>query len=155
MTAIASSQFLRISDAAGTAWHRWQSFYAHRSVTLNGQPWLFQPFEASALTIGQTGDEGGVTLELPATPLTLDAAAIAMAQGHVFELFSYEFTPTGTESAPPSSQQLVAQFAGEIVNASANLTGLRLELGSSLAPVGAQIPPRTFTTRLMGKGCRL
>ena len=45
--------------------------------------------------------------------------------------------------------------SGEPVGGSGSLTELRLELGSLLSPVGATIPPRTFSTRLIGAGCRL
>jgi hypothetical protein len=42
-----------------------------------------------------------------------------------------------------------------VVGAGGAFESLRLELGSSLAPVGAQVPPRTFTTRLIGAPCKL
>ena len=44
---------------------------------------------------------------------------------------------------------------GQIVNASNDpITTIKLQLGSSLSPVGAMIPPRTATSRLIGPGMK-
>lgn len=150
MSSVAQSQFLRVFTAAGTTLQRWQSYYANQPRTHAGASWAYLPFEASGITGGQTGDEGGVTITLPAVPAVADAIHLAIADGHRWELSVYQFTP-GLES----QQQLAATFTGEITGASASLTAITIELGSTLSPVGAQIPPRTFTTRLIGKGCRL
>jgi hypothetical protein len=155
MTTFAQCQFLRIFDSVGVTWQRWQNYYAHRSITFQDAAWQFQQFDANGLIAGQTGDEGGVTINMPAFPLVVDALNVAMAQGQLLEVLAYQFIPTGNEASPPASQELIARFTGEIVNASATLTTMQVELGSSLSPVGAQIPPRTLTTRLIGKGCRL
>ncbi len=80
----------------------------------------------------------------------VDAVELAITEGHRWELTIYQFVP-GLEA----QQVLVETFTGEIVGAVATLGGIRIDLGSSLSPVGAQIPPRTLTTNLMGKGCRL
>jgi len=42
-----------------------------------------------------------------------------------------------------------------VVGGGGKLTNVRINLGSALSPVGAQFPPRKFTTAIMGKGCRL
>lgn len=155
MASLAQSQFLRIFDAAGVTYHRWQSYYAYRSVTWESASWIYLPFEAGGITAGQTGDESGITLTMPAVPLVLDAMHQAIALRRLLELRIYSFTPTGPDDVPQLGQTLIATFTGEVVNASASLTSLSVELGSSLSPVGAQIPPRTLTTQLIGKGCRL
>ncbi len=43
----------------------------------------------------------------------------------------------------------------ELVGAGGGFESITLELGSSLSPIGAQVPPRTFSTRLVGVPCRL
>ena len=151
MSSVAQSQFLRVYNQAGTTLHRWQSYYANQALPIaGGGTWIYVPFEASGITGGQTGDESGVTITLPALPFVADAVHLAIAEGHRWELSIYQFTP-GREA----DVQLAATFTGEITGASATLTALSIELGTTLSPVGAQIPPRTFTTRLIGKGCRL
>jgi hypothetical protein len=44
---------------------------------------------------------------------------------------------------------------GEVIGASAGLTTMTWRLGSALSPVGAQFPPRTAITPLIGVPCRL
>lgn len=151
----AQSQFLRIHDPAGATYHRWQNFYAHQTVAWASSSWIYQPFTASGITSGATGDEGGVTISAPASPLVVDALQRAMDSGWLFTLQVYQFDAYDGVTAPLAGQTLVGTFTGEVVNAGGTLTELQLELGSSLSPVGAQIPPRTMTTRLIGKGCRL
>jgi hypothetical protein len=42
-----------------------------------------------------------------------------------------------------------------VVGVSGSFTSIEMELGSSLSPVGAQVPPRTFSTQLIGAPCKL
>lgn len=156
MNQLAQYQLLQIADSAGIVYHRWQKDWPQQVVTHGGEQWSWQQFETAGITGGSTGDEGSVTVTLPAFPLVVDAANLAMALGHQFTILVYQFTPTGLETGPPEDREvLVAQFEGQIINASDQLTMLQLQLGSTLSPVGAHIPPRTMTTRLIGKGCRL
>lgn len=150
MTVVSQSQFLRVYTTAGATLHRWQSYYASTTRQHLGAVWSYLPFEASGITAGQTGDETGVSITLPAFPDVADAVELAIVDTHLWELTIYQFTP-GLEA----QQILVETFTGEIVGAVSTLTGIRIDLGSTLSPVGAQIPPRTLTTNLIGKGCRL
>lgn len=150
----AQSQYLRIYDAAGT-YQRWQSYYANTTVTWDSAAWQYQPFEADGITAGQTGDESGVSVTVPATTLVMEAVTAALANARLVELKIYEFDAILNNSTPQVGQELVAAFAGEVVGARGGFTSITMELGSSLSPVGAQIPPRNLTTRLIGKGCRL
>jgi hypothetical protein len=154
MTTLAQARYLRIYDA-DTTHHRWQSYHVGPAVTWDAEEWDWMPFEAGGITAGLTGDESGVTIVLPALPVPVAALHAAMADGHLLELRIYQFDPTDGDSSPLVGQALIGAFIGKVVNASATLTELKWELGSSLSPVGAQIPPRTMTTRLIGKGCRL
>jgi hypothetical protein len=150
MSTIAQAQFLRIYTTAGTTRYRWQAYFSQTAISLGGGSWTYRPFESSGITAGQTGDEGGVTLTFPALTETVDAIFAAIPAGHLFELTIYSFPPSDF-----AARTTAATFTGEIVGSSATLTSISVELGSALAPVGAQIPPRTITTRLIGKGCRL
>jgi len=152
---LARSQFLRVFDAAGVTYARWQSYHAWTAVTWDSATWQYQPFESSGFTAGLTGDEANVTINMPATPVAVAMVERALAQRHRFELRLYQFTATTSDSSPPGGQTLIASFLGEPVSCSATLTELRLQLGSILVPVAAAIPPRTFTTRLIGVGARL
>ena len=151
----AQAQYLRIYDSGGITYARWQSYYAHTTVTWESAAWQYQAFEADGITSGQTGDESGIAVTLPATSVVLDQIAPAVRKARLVELRLYQFNTLLGNTTPQAGQELIAQFTGEIVSASGGFTTITLELGSSLAPVGAQVPPRTLTTRLIGKGCRL
>ena len=149
----AQAQYLRIYDAAGTTYQRWQSFYSNAIVTWDSASWVYVAFTTSGVASGATGDEGGVTITLPATGVVVQAVNLAMEQGRLFEIKVYEFdTDTAGVVTPHASQTLISTFLGEIANASEQDYQFTLQLGSSLSPVGAQFPPRTLTTRLMGMG---
>jgi phage-related protein len=150
----AQAHYLRTYDAVNT-YQRWQSFYVNQTVTWDGASWEFQPFEINGITAGSSGDEASVTLTLPALPALLTAAFDAKNLQRLVELKIYTFDPSIDDATPQAGQQQLVAFIGQVVDASATLSQISLALGSALAPVGASIPPRTMTTRLIGKGCRL
>lgn len=151
----ALAQYLRIYDAIGTTLHRWVSYYGYRSVTWAGETWEYQQFEADGFTAGASGDEANVTVSAAATPAVSIAFEAAIFDGHFVEMLLYEFNSTGGQVAPPTSQTLIAAFTGQAVGGTSTATRMLLQLGSALSPVGAQFPPRTLTTAIMGQGCRL
>ncbi|NDD44818.1 MAG: hypothetical protein EBZ24_05160 [Synechococcaceae bacterium WB9_4xB_025] len=149
----AQSQFLRIYDAAGITYQRWQNFYSNVIVTWDSASWAYVAFTASGVASGVTGDEGGISLTLPATGVVVQAVDLAMEQARLFEVKTYEFDPVADGvSSPPAGQTLISTFLGEITSASEANFEFTLQLGSSLSPIGAQIPPRTLTNDLIGSG---
>jgi len=150
----AQSQYLRIFEGS-TTFNRWQNFYVNATVTVGGASWPFLPFEVDGFTSGQTGDESGISVTLPATAIVVDAVEDALLNARLVELTMYEFEALDGYSAPPGDQSLIASYLGELVGASGRFESLTLELGSSLSPVGAQVPPRKFTTQLIGAPCKL
>jgi hypothetical protein len=66
-----------------------------------------------------------------------------------------QFDEETAGSTPPATYTLAASCVGEVISASAGLTTMSWKLGSALSPVGAQFPPRTATTPLIGVPCRL
>jgi hypothetical protein len=148
------SQYLRIFDEAGTL-HRWQNYYINATVTIGGQSWAWVAFDVDGFTAGQTGDEGGVSVTLPATADVVDVVADALRNARLVELTMYEFDTLQGNDAPQPGQELIASYVGEVVAAGGPFESVNLELGSSLSPVGAQVPPRKFTSRLIGVPCKL
>ena len=151
----AQSQYLRIYDDAGVTYQRWQSYYANTTVTFASNSWAFVPFMAEGFTEGISGDESSITISAPAISLVVDAFEAAIMRGHMVELNTYQFDLLLGNDLPQASQSLVATYVGQVVGGSGGLTSVTLQLGSAISPVGAQIPPRVFTTAIMGKGCRL
>ena len=150
----AQSQYLRIYDSGGTTYQRWQSYYANTSVTWASAKWLYVPFIADGITAGVSGDESNVTITAAATSMVIDAFEIAILDGRLVDLSIYQFDSNSGNDSPQASQQLVAGYTGQVTGGAATLTTLTLQLGSALSPVGAQVPPRKFTTAIMGQGVR-
>ena len=148
------AQYLRIFDNGGT-YQRWQNYYLNSTVTYDTATWAFQPFDVDGFTTGQTGDEGGVSVTLPATAFIIDTVEDALRNARLCELQTFEFDTLDGNDAPQESQQLIASYIGEVVGAGGPFESVSLELGSSLSPVGAQVPPRKFTSRLIGVPVKL
>ncbi len=148
------SQYLRIFSGS-TTYQRWQSYYVNTSVTWEGQSWSYQPFEADGITAGEVQSESSLSVRLPATTNVMDVVLQALDDARLAELRLYEFDTLAGNSVPQSGQTLIASYIGEVVGVTGSFTQIAMELGSSLAPVGAQIPPRKFSTQLVGAPCKL
>jgi len=150
----AQAQYLRIFSGA-TTYQRWQSYYVNTSVTYGGATWAYQPFDADGITAGEVQSESSISVRLPATTNAIEAVLQALNETRLAELQLYEFDTLLGNSTPQAGQALIASYLGEVVNVGGSLTSINIELGSSLAPIGAQIPPRKFTTKLIGAPCKL
>ena len=147
----AQSQFLRLYTSGGSDHHLWQNFYVNQSVTVSSKTYRFFPFVWSGIAESSAIGEQTVTLSLPATSLAVSAFQSAFSSRHLCELQTYEFdSRLGGLNAPPTGQTLIASFLGYVSKMSGSLTELSVELGSTIAPVGAQIPSRTASNRLIG-----
>jgi hypothetical protein len=150
----AQSQYLRIFDNAST-YLRWQNFYVNQTVTLSSASWTYFPFTADGLTAGAPGSEADLSLQMPATESAIAAFTAALNNNRLLELKVYEFDSRLSQSAPQAGQVLIASVLAEVVSMSGTLTTLTIKLGSGLAPVGAQVPPRKFTNKLIGAPIRI
>ena len=148
------SQYLRIFSGAAT-YQRWQSYYVNTSVTWEGASWAYQEFDADGITAGEVQSEASISVRLPATTNVIEAALKALEEARLAELRMYEFDTLLGNSSPQAGQRLIASYLGEVVGVQGSLTSLQLNLGSSVSPVGAKIPPRTYSTRLVGAPCKL
>lgn len=142
------AQYLRIFDDAGT-YKRLQSYYVNQTVTLSSASWSYHPFMASGAIDG-SASSNDVVIEIPATQTVVSAFTDALDLNRLCEILMYEFDSRVGQTAPPSSQVLIGSFLGEVIKISGSFTTLSVTVGSSLAPVGAQVPPRKFTSYLVG-----
>jgi hypothetical protein len=148
------SQYLRIFSGS-TTYQRWQSYYVNTSVTWESAAWSYQPFDADGITAGEVQSESSISVTLPATTNVMEVVLQALNEARLAELRLYEFDTILGNSTPQAGQTLIASYLGEVVGVSGNFTSIQMQLGSSLSPVGAQVPPRTFSTRLIGAPCKL
>jgi hypothetical protein len=150
----AQSQYLRIFSGS-TTYQRWQSYYVNTNVTWESASWSYQPFDADGITAGEVQSESSISIRLPATTNVIEVVLQALNEARLAELQFYEFDTILGNSTPQAGQTLIASYLGEVVGVKGGFTEIEMELGSSLAPVGAQVPPRAYSSRLVGAPCKL
>ena len=150
----AQSQYLRIFSGS-TTYQRWQSYYVNTNVTWESASWSYQPFDADGITAGEVQSESSISIRLPATTNVIEVVLQALDEARLAELQFYEFDTILGNSTPQAGQTLIASYLGEVVGVKGGFTEIEMELGSSLAPVGAQVPPRAYSSRLVGAPCKL
>ena len=146
----AVAQYLEITEPSSIVRHRWQNYYLNANVSFDNKVWSYQEFTADGLVDGQ---QTSLNVTMPATPLVLSMLGSALAEGWLVEVFGYQFDMNG-DTIPQSDQTLTGSFLGEVIDARGGLYEVSMALGSSLAPVGAQFPPRKLTTQLVGTPCK-
>ena len=112
----AQSQYLRIYDAAGVTYQRWQSYYANTNVTWSGASWNYVPFIADGITAGSSSTEESVSVTAAATGLVLDAFLAAISDGRLVDLSIYQFDSTLGNNTPQAGQELVLIYRQPPVN---------------------------------------
>lgn len=150
----AQAQYLRIYTAAGVTLHRWQSYYS-KPVSWAGGLWVSVPFNAGGFSEGLTSSESDISVTAPATGLVVNAFEQAIAKAHLVDLSIYQFDTLNGNDLPQQDQQLLLSYSGQVLGGTGSLTQLQMTLGTPVPTVGAQVPPRTLTTAIMGVGCRL
>lgn len=144
------SQFLRIFTSGGSDHHLWQNFYVNQSVTVSSKAYRFFPFFWDGIGESSAIGEQTVQLTLPASVLAISAFEAAFSSKHLCELKTFDFDARLGVSTPQAGQTLIGSFLGYVSRMNSSLTELSVELGSTIAPVGAQIPSRTASNRLVG-----
>ena len=150
----AQAAFLELGDGYGTTLARWQSYAIDQIVTWDGQGWLYQQLDWAGITSGQAvGDQASLTL--PAVPSVLQLTERALAGAWVATLRVIQWDDEASATPPTSGYVLAASCVGQVIGAGGPLEQITWKLGSALAPFGAQFPPTTATTALIGVPCRL
>jgi len=150
----AQAQYLRLFDESAT-YYRWQNFYFNQTVTWDSVLWNYHPFVLNAMVGTATQAEAGISVTLPATSVAVIALRTALDKNWLCELKMYEFDTRLSQQVPQAGQLLIGAFIGEVVGLGGSFTELDVSIGSSLAPVGAQVPPRSFSSRLVGNPIKL
>jgi len=144
------AQYLRVYIPGGADQKLWQNFYVNADITLSSKVYNYFPFEWSG--VGESSALSGqtVSLKMPATSLAINCFEVAFKQQQLCLVSTYEFDTRLGISSVQSGQTLIAEFLGYVASMSGSFTELTVELGSTLAPIGAQIPSRTATNALVG-----
>lgn len=150
----AQSQFLKIYDSSGVVYSRWQNYYSS-TVTWQGQSWQNVPFSAEGVTEGVNSEEADIEISAPALTAAVQAFERAILDGRLAELSVYQFDMRLNNESPQATQQLVAQYTGQVVGGGGSLTNITLQLGPAAFIADIEIPSRKLTTAIMGQGCIL
>jgi hypothetical protein len=154
MTSRGQAQYLRIFSES-TTYKRWQGFYVGQTIALESQQWEYYPFVANGLIGSNASSDEGVTVTVPATAAAVATFEQALKENYLVEVRVFEFSTLLTQSQPQASQLLIGVFIGEVLSIGGTFSSIDVALGSGLASIGAQAPPRTFTSTLIGVPLRI
>lgn len=136
-----------------TTYARWQSGYIDELISYEGVQWIYQQFSWEGVASG-SGGTGQGSLTMPATPNIRQMLELAIAGPWLCHLRVLQIDESAS-GTPPASMAVAGSLLAEVTGGSCSMTTATLELGSALDSVGAQFPPRTANTRLIGVPCRL
>ena len=144
------AQYLRVYVSGGADQKLWQNFYFNTDITLSSKTYTYFPFEWDG--VGESSALNGQTvlLKMPATSQAVSCFETAFKEQQLCLVSTYEFDTRLGITTVQSGQTLIAEFLGYVSRMNGSFTELTVELGSTLAPIGAQIPPRTATNSLVG-----
>jgi len=145
MSTVGLAQFLTVSDASGTALHRWQNFWINQTVDQH----IFLPFQAESIFSRITASSDSLNIVLPISGNLLSIVDAGLLQYYIGQVDLYQFLPTAA-GLPPASKSLIASYTGEFVSAEVTSTSIGLTIGSNLDSTESQVPIRKFTSTLAG-----
>ena len=122
------------------------------NTTVDGHKYI--PFDTGSITFSAAGDQNSMQIRFPYTSTLRERVEQIISYAWLVEVEIYKFTPDATGSIP-ATKTLTTRFTGQGISGSLGLGAITLELGSSLSPVGAQIPPVIATTALIGEPCKV
>ena len=154
MSTRAQSKFLRVFSGS-TDYQLWQSFYTNQNIALGGKTYAYFPFQAGGVQESSAASGDQLIISVPATELAISTFEAAIRDRHIFELSVFEFDSRLDQVAPQSAQVLIGSYFGEIIEMNGTFTRLEASIGSALSFIGSQVPPRTFTSKLVGAPIRI
>lgn len=148
------SQYIRIFINGGADQELLQNFYVNTTITYNSKSYEYYPFEFEGL--GESSAIGGqsVSLTFPATKRSMDMFTEAAYMDYFVEVQVFEFDNRLGLDIVQAGQTLIGSFLGRVRSMSGSFSVLKVDLGTALAPVGAQVPTRTFNSTLVGAPIR-
>jgi hypothetical protein len=150
----AQAHYLRIYKST-TDYELWQSYYVNKTVTVDSKNYQYFPFQTGGIQESSALGALGMSLTVPASQKAIEAFEAAINNQWLVEISVYEFDSRLGNGSPQSGQILITSFVGQVTSLSGSFTRLEIGLGSALATVGSQAPPRTFTTALVGNPLRI
>jgi hypothetical protein len=143
---LAIAQFLHVYTSTGATINRWQNFWVNATVDSHA----FFAFDGGAIFSRITPSSDSLDITFPASNTSLSLIENGLALRYLATLDLYQFAPTADGTAP-SIKTKIASYTGEFSSATVNDLTVTLQIGTNLDPTEAQVPPRKFTTSLVGQ----
>ena len=126
---------------------RWQNFWMQSTV----DGYAPKGFQTSQILLNRSADEGGITMQLPATADDISFFLTAIENEYLVDVRLYEQEVTGSMPASFSTMVMVGRFVGEVQTMQMTITQLNISIGAALDAINADIPGRRITTSLVGR----
>lgn len=136
----AIGQFLDLKQQNGAVF-RWQNFWVNETVS----GYSFVPFGFSGLTTNRQGDNIDATLVFPNNQLSRQWALSSIQGKWLAEVQVVLFNPENR-----GEQNRLFTYVGQISNGAWDETGINIRLNTLLDAVGADVPSRRLTQKLVG-----
>ena len=136
----AIGNFLELKSAGGTV-SRWQNFWIKENV----DGYSFIPFGFSGVTTNRQGDNIDATLVFPNNELSRQWALEATQNKWVAVVQVFLFNPDNK-----AQRTLLHRYVGQITSSGWAETAINIRLNTLLDAVGAEVPARRLSQRLVG-----
>lgn len=138
-------QQLRIFKGSET-YGLWQNYFV--GSTVGG--FEFQPFTVSTIQVNRSADEGGITIEGPASYRFITQFETAVNDQHIIEVKLLQQNGSIIQESFDNFYQ-IAMFTGVALSMSNNLTQVRLSVGSAIDAVSGDVPGRKIALADVGQ----
>lgn len=139
----------------GTTYLNWQNYYVNQDLSFLSATWEFFPFEIDGISESGALSGDGLVVRMPATNDAVSAFVAAQADPfRICEIKTYEFSAYAAQTSAPTAYNVLASSLGQVLDLGGSFTNLEATLGVALSPVGAQVPPRTYNSQLIGTPLR-
>lgn len=141
---LAIGNFVTFTDN-GVVRQRFQNFFISETVTYDSNQYGFLPFGFSGVTINKTGDNTDASLLLPNNTLSRNWAVEALNNRWLAHVLVMLLDPDDR-----TSFTLMHQYYGLVSSGNWKEAELNLTLNTVLDAVGAEVPQRRLTQKLIG-----
>jgi len=141
---LAIGNFLTFTDN-GVVRQRFQNFFISETITYENNQYGFLPFGFSGVTVNRTGDNTDASLILPNNTLSRNWAVEALDRRWLTHVLVMLLDPDDR-----TSFTLLHQYFALVASGSWKEVELNLTLNTVLDAVGAEVPQRRLTQRLIG-----
>jgi len=141
---LAIGNFVTFTDN-GVVRQRFQNFFISETVTYDNNQYGFLPFGFSGVTINKTGDNTDASLILPNNTLSRNWAVEALDKRWLAHILVMLLDPDDR-----TSFTLMHQYYGLVSSGNWKEAELNLTLNTVLDAVGAEVPQRRLTQKLIG-----